>query len=1612
MKKEMKLVRILCMAIVMTMMISNLYLTVLADNQRTIYEGNGTGFNGNIKVSVTLSDNKIQEIKVLEHKEDSPLLPAVTEALFKIPQKIIEKQLIDVDVVTAATYTSKGIINAVKNALKGTIFDDTNSIQAQWQEIGRDPSKEGTHVLTFGKKILFIQKSNGKSMVSLRNEAGQWQDKLLDLPEVDTAFANGHTGYIAGNKNGPYLYYTTDGGNAWTDLIGEGKKYPAEISGKKIAAMYAEENDIYIVVESLGIFYSADGASTWTKINGNIPKVRNAYNLINIYKYKEKLYVGSSTLGLFVSDRGDEWRLINESQGLPNNNSKNIGSVAFLDDKIFAATNGGVFQTVTDAVYSPEQNKYDTWQKVDGMTSTEQVKGITVLDGKIYTTSRYDKNMYYLDSQGVLRAFGNKPNDLAINQLNYVTNDGEYLIVLHTTGLLKVKPWNTENTLDSVIDNVEENGIKKPYVNCTNLDLPVVPIGYAVRIFSSDDEEVISVNGDIRPQQVEKNVNIVLEVMNTKSGLKKLTKEICVTVPAKGIGKDDGIYEGVGTGYRGTIKVRVVVGNDRIQDIKIVEHREDTITWPEAGVAAVTIPKKIIEGQKISVDAVTSATFTSKGIMQALGKALKGTAFSKEDPDYIELISDGETGSLVYRVGENVIYISSENNRSDVVVIKSDGTFETKLKGLNFIESGYVVPGTDNIYLMGQRRGSIIAESKDAGLTWTTQGSAGLGNVKSDSLVVMPDETMFASMNGQGVYRSVYDSVYSSVYNQRKWESVSDTLPIAVGRTSGYDTNKIKYLNGTFWVSTRGQGLFKSKDGKQWASFNSNGLTELGKNIVDFDISKNILYIATGDGVWKISMEDGTAWQKVPGYNGLAAGLTKKNDNIFMLTDNPDIYRINKAGLTKITDIPPYIAVQDGTSLCLDDEHFYISHRYGLIKIKIPVITSEEENDNGKNIKDGVYNGVGYGYNGAIGVKVTVLSGKISSVEVSSHNETTSMNVVTQALTLIPQRIVQSQKLDVDTVSGATLTSKAIINGAKNALAGTSFSNGNTSIPETIYKFITIFPTSNDDDTSDDTKPVETDEAGEKAKDPVELVRSKIPGYSGDLGYLISNDRIIQEINSNKTARVIDIFAKEDGQVLDFVIESDGLKSLKEKNVSLRINYKKGYYLLPSDLKIIYELENDLGNIKRLALKLTDIDKVKYVENSLKFIVDPVEFKLNAQFEKGEREITHFGSQLIERQIVIGDYPYTGLNAVVYENGAWKPVLTKFKKENGKTLALVSNNVNGIYAVVTKAKVYKDMINHWSKDVVEELSSKLILNGIGDEFQPDSLLTRAQYTVMLIRNLGIKLKSSNGITFTDVKKGSWYEEDIIAAAGAGLISGYPDGSFKPDKGITREEMTVVAMKMLDYIRSINIDAAYSEDANKALPKTAVPSAVLTKKWKNGEYKASAMSYGGELELLVKVEGDKIKSASIAKINDTPGYGDLAVKEMIKRIIKKQSIDVDTITTATISCNAAKKAVSDALLQAGDALLKEKELEVQQDKNEEDASVSKEEDTAQKPATNEDVKAFLDEESFNEWARNAIYSCYRERILNGFPDGNFYPGKNSTRAEAASLIKNLRQSMGY
>lgn len=101
-----------------------------------------------------------------------------------------------------------------------------------------------------------------------------------------------------------------------------------------------------------------------------------------------------------------------------------------------------------------------------------------------------------------------------------------------------------------------------------------------------------------------------------------------------------GTYTGVGAGKNGDITVEVTFSTEKIESIRIVSHTET----PSLSDAAIEqIPAKIVESQSLGVDAVSGATYTSNGIVEAVADAVKQAGGDVEALKNVQIASGEHT---------------------------------------------------------------------------------------------------------------------------------------------------------------------------------------------------------------------------------------------------------------------------------------------------------------------------------------------------------------------------------------------------------------------------------------------------------------------------------------------------------------------------------------------------------------------------------------------------------------------------------------------------------------------------------------------------------------------------------------------------------------------------------------------------------------------------------------------------------------------------------------------------------------------------------------------------------------------------------------------------------
>lgn len=139
----------------------------------------------------------------------------------------------------------------------------------------------------------------------------------------------------------------------------------------------------------------------------------------------------------------------------------------------------------------------------------------------------------------------------------------------------------------------------------------------------------------------------------------------------------------------------------------------------------------------------------------------------------------------------------------------------------------------------------------------------------------------------------------------------------------------------------------------------------------------------------------------------------------------------------------------------------------------------------------------------------------------------------------------------------------------------------------------------------------------------------------------------------------------------------------------------------------------------------------------------------------------------------------------------------KFEPEIGLTRAEFATMLCRIlgYSTDSNTNTYIDVNGHWAKGAISAVSKAGLMNGYSDgSFMPDKEITREE-VVKVLYYLSSDSKLFEGKSFSDVESSRWSYKFIEKMSGLGIINGYQDGSFKPENVIKRSEMVVILKRM-------------------------------------------------------------------------------------------------------------------------------------------------------------------------------------------------------------------------
>ena len=126
-----------------------------------------------------------------------------------------------------------------------------------------------------------------------------------------------------------------------------------------------------------------------------------------------------------------------------------------------------------------------------------------------------------------------------------------------------------------------------------------------------------------------------------------------------------------------------------------------------------------------------------------------------------------------------------------------------------------------------------------------------------------------------------------------------------------------------------------------------------------------------------------------------------------------------------------------------------------------------------------------------------------------------------------------------------------------------------------------------------------------------------------------------------------------------------------------------------------------------------------------------------------------------------------------------------------------------------------DISNHWAKSQIESLIIQGVVTGYPDNtFKPDNTISRAEFITMT--NRAFSFTSTTEMNYTDVPASEWYAPEIAKAKAAGYIAGYDDGTMRPDAQISRQEVA----KILSVI--LKLDSSSDSAVNRFSDAASIP----------------------------------------------------------------------------------------------------------------------------------------------------------------------------------------------
>ena len=464
-------------------------------------------------------------------------------------------------------------------------------------------------------------------------------------------------------------------------------------------------------------------------------------------------------------------------------------------------------------------------------------------------------------------------------------------------------------------------------------------------------------------------------------------------------GYKDGTYQGSGTGFGGTITVEVTISGGKIASITILSAAGETASYFASAQGVIS---RILSGQTPNVDAVSGATYSSNGIIQAVQNALaKAGNNTATKPVKTNKKNDKKTNTTTKPV---------EIPKPSGNIAYKDGTYTAEADGFN----GSVKV---TVTIKNGKITNISNSNTDTKEYFNKAWSRIQPAILKKQAVYGVDTVSGATFSSNGILEAVQKALAKAAVNITPAAEPTATPTPTEASKPGAPASL--YKDGTYTGRARGYSGFVTititiKDGKITDISNTNTDTASFFNRAWKKIQPSILQNQSADGIDTVS---GATYSSEGILGGAKKALTEA---LAIVTPEP-------------TTTPKPTAAPESTVTPTPTKTPDPTVTPEATVTPEPTAAPEPTEIPGAGYKDGTYTGTGEGFNGPITVTITVSQGNIVSASYDGEDDEPEFS---DAWNGIYEQVLGRQSADgIDTVSGATYSSNGLIQAFQSAIS-------------------------------------------------------------------------------------------------------------------------------------------------------------------------------------------------------------------------------------------------------------------------------------------------------------------------------------------------------------------------------------------------------------------------------------------------------------------------------------------------------------------------------------------------------------------------------------------------